>query len=153
MASETELKKSKKSTSKEEVKQTKSTNYRLEKNKTHYFVFIFNQKDVNVNQLNFKFVAFNVDFYLNDNLTIEREKFDEDYMFFQVISFKNAKEAEIYQKKLSENESRFKEEIPSNDYRHFIISESNLNLLKAEKDLAGYLNFLKTNYSENEAHE
>lgn len=153
MASETELKTSKDSTSKEEVKQTKSTNYRLEKNKTHYFVFIFNQKDVNVNQLNFKFVAFNVDFYLNDNLTIEREKFDEDYMFFQVISFKNAKEAEIYQKKLSENESRFKEEIPSNDYRHFIISESNLNLLKAEKDLAGYLNFLKTNYSENEAHE
>lgn len=131
----------------EEIETT--VNYVYKEFEKHLFFMIYAKKDVNFNQLNFSFVSFNVDFFLDDNLIISPEEFNNQYALILVKEFKNAELAKAYLSKINEEKERLLNEVISSDYRFLIISQSNYNLFIESKSLAGYLKFFQSNYSEN----
>ncbi|MEO7294321.1 MAG: hypothetical protein ABIW34_14530, partial [Ginsengibacter sp.] len=77
---------------------------------------------------------------------IVKDVFDKDRSFLIFSKFPDANAAIVYADRLKKNAPSEVSWLPANKYSFVIISDANLQVLKANKDLAGYIKLLNTKY-------
>lgn len=102
-------------------------------------------KKSNMNQLKFNLVSFNVDVFIDLDLDVNNQSFNEFYEIVKVGKFKNNQKAMEYFDAVTHKEGLFNP-LKSDEYISFIISLENLDLFLQDKSVADYLKFFKANY-------
>ena len=120
-----------------------STSYEQPKGEHLFLAFI--PKGSSINQLRFNLVSFNVDNFINLNLTVNSRELTDFVSIMVVDKFKNKDEAMEYFSAISA-EKGIMGAINPEDYSLVIISRANYNQLIKEKSIADYLNFFRANY-------
>lgn len=122
--------------------------YAFEADKPHFVVLILNKVDpIFVNEARNAFLRFNRDQYRDKQMQAELIELDADNRLLIMSPFKNVEEAVAY---VDQNKPRTATEIipwlKGGKYSYSIITERNLELLKASKDLDKYHQFLEKFY-------
>ncbi len=112
----------------------------------NFFFGITVEKAADVNQMNFNVINFNLDNYAALNLGIQNETIGTKNVLF-VRSFNDLTSAKRYMESLMQNPDIFKSLNPT-DFRPFMISLSNYNTLKADKDFEKYYLFYQKYYEQ-----
>lgn len=120
-----------------------AVNYRKSE-KEHLFAILVPKK-TNLNQLKFNIVSFNVDVFINLDINVSNQPFNEFFEMIKVERFKTITEAIEYYDAAMHKEGLFNP-LKSDEYSAFIISTENFSLFMEDKSLADYLNFFKANY-------
>ena len=113
-------------------------------NGKHIFIAVV-PKGSPINQLKFNLVSFNVDFFLDMNLSVGNKELSEFYDLITVETFKDQKEAMEYFKQASAEEGLMGT-LAKEEFTFFVISNDNLDLFIGDKSVVGYLNFFRANY-------
>ena len=124
-----------------DVKQAVSYN---EPNGEHLFVVLVPKKS-NLNQLKFNVVSFNVDAFINIDLSVNNQPFNDYFELIKVEKFVDSKQAMEYYLAITQKEGIFNP-LKSDEYTTFIISAENFVLFMEDKSLADYLKFFKSTY-------
>jgi tetratricopeptide (TPR) repeat protein len=119
--------------------------YSFEENKPHYFVLVVEKDKVNINQLLFNIISFNIDQYTSEDFITEGEMLDEIHQIITVKSFPEEKAAMEYYTKIK-SDLKILSELENTHYDFFIISDTNLNTLLNDKSVSKYLKFFKKQY-------
>lgn len=111
----------------------------------HYVVIILNKVDpVFVNEARNAFYRYNRDTYFNKNMQAELVEIDNDNRLLLISPFKNAAEAIAY---VDQTKPKTSSEIvpwlKGGKYTYSIITEKNLEVLKGNKDINAYTQFLE----------
>jgi len=88
------------------------------------------------------FVRYNREKFAGENIEVVKETVDDDKSLLIFRQFTDAASATVYSEKISKDAALEVSWLPANKYSFFIISDVNLQLLKANKDLPGYLKLL-----------
>jgi tetratricopeptide (TPR) repeat protein len=118
--------------------------YSLSGNETHYFVYIV-PAAINMNQLIFNIVNFNLDNFDTLRLEVKRQNLDGKKGLCLVQKFNNGGEAMAYLMKIAQSQEVFRD-IDSSGITPAIISQSNLSKLIESGKVDQYLLFFKLNY-------
>lgn len=110
----------------------------------HLLVVLVPKKS-NLNQLKFNIVSFNVDAFINLDLSVTNQNFNEFFELIKVDKFKDSKQAMEYYHAAIQKEGLLNPLKPS-EYTIFVISSENFNVFMADKSLADYLIFFKSAY-------
>ncbi len=110
-----------------------------------HLLIIMVPKKSNMNQLKFNIVSFNVDAFINIDLSVNNQPFNEFFELIRVEKFKDSKQAMEYYQAAIRKEGLLNPLKP-NEYSIFIISTGNYTLFMEDKSLADYLNFFKATY-------
>lgn len=110
----------------------------------HLFVVLVPKKS-NLNQLKFNIVSFNVDAFIDIDLSVNNQPFNEFFELIKVEKFKDSKQAMEYFQAASRKEGLLNP-LKKEEYTIFIISSENFALFLEDKSLADYLNFFQSNY-------
>jgi outer membrane protein assembly factor BamD (BamD/ComL family) len=122
--------------------------FALELDKPHYVVMILDKVDgVYINEAKNAFNRFNSESYYTQSLKITRDAIDADKVLLLFSPFENADAAIKYYDKIKKAAPSEISWLPPNKYSFLIISDSNLQLLKTNKDLTGYKQLLNTNFN------
>jgi tetratricopeptide (TPR) repeat protein len=113
-------------------------------NGEHLFVVLVPKK-INLNQLKFNLVSFNVDAFINIDLAVNNQPFNEFFELIRVEKFKDSKQAMDYYQAAIRKEGLFNPLKPD-EYSMFVISAENYALFTIDKSLADYLKFFKAAY-------
>jgi tetratricopeptide (TPR) repeat protein len=92
------------------------------------------------------FNRYNRENFSSQTIDITKDPFDKDKNFLIFSKFADADAAMIYAERLKKNAPSEVSWLPANKYSFAIISDANLQVLKANKDLAGYIKLLNTKY-------
>lgn len=109
------------------------------KNISHKFVLFYSNK-IDPFKLKTAFEEFNF-----AGLTMNNYKYDEEHDCLVISGFANQEEAMRYFRSAVGNRKLFKP-LRNTDYRNFIVSETNFNILKEKKMVEQYLIFFKKYY-------
>ncbi len=112
--------------------------------KEHLFVILVPKKS-NMNQLKFNIVSFNVDAFINLDINVSNQPFNEFFEMIKVDKFRTITEAMEYFDAVMHKEGLFNP-LKTDEYSAFIISTENFALFMEDKSLAEYLKFFKSNY-------
>jgi len=110
-----------------------------------HFLIVLVPKKSNLNQLKFNLVSFNVDAYINIDLSVTNQTFNDFFDLIRVEKFTDSKQAMEYYTATSQKEGLFNPLKPD-EYTMFVISVENFDLFMKDKSIADYLKFFKTNY-------
>jgi len=128
--------------------QKQASAYTLNTNAAHFVVLVLNKVDpVFVNEAKNAFFRYNRETYYNKTFTLELQQLDEENRLLVTSSFANAQEAIDYIEKAKPKTAT--EIIPwlkGGKYNYIIISQTNLDLLKSNKDIDNYKSFLNQNF-------
>jgi len=127
---------------KEETQIAQNT-YIINDSEAHYMIFSV-PLSFNVNQLNFNILNFNLDFFDNKNLTVDKITVGNEILLI-VKSFKNKTDAINYYKKIT-NYSDIYRDTGNQGVKTFVINESNLKIIQQEKTSSRYMKFFIQNY-------
>jgi tetratricopeptide (TPR) repeat protein len=128
----------------EEDKQVAQEIYQFTPSEKHYICLV-QPKNVDLNQLSFNIINFNLDNEGMENVTTSIEDFDKGVKVFTIKGFDDAKKAFDYHDRLMLYKDLFKDVTPSNP-QFFIISGSNYTTLSKDKSVNKYLLFYNENY-------
>ncbi len=128
----------------EEEKQVALKLYEVTDSVSHYFAFVI-PKGLNVNQLIFNIINFNLDNFDKLNLKIENVPLNNNQSLIVVKQFKNKDESLEYSGKIT-NDAGIFEDIDKQNIITFSISIANLEILKTDKSVNRYLAFYNENY-------
>ncbi|MEO6669084.1 MAG: tetratricopeptide repeat protein [Ferruginibacter sp.] len=104
-----------------------------------YVIMILNKVDaVYIKESKTAFDRYNGNNYSSKHLTINRDQLDPDRALLVTATFENADEAVKYYDKIKKAALSEVSWLPANKYSFLLISESNLQLLKANKDIDTY---------------
>ncbi|HEY8689579.1 MAG TPA: hypothetical protein VIM07_10125, partial [Chitinophagaceae bacterium] len=92
------------------------------------------------------FNRYNRENFSSQTIDITKDPFDKDKNFLIFSKFSDANAAIIYADRLKKNAPAEVSWLPANKYSFVIISDANLQVLKANKDLSGYIKLLNTKY-------
>jgi tetratricopeptide (TPR) repeat protein len=120
--------------------------YTFDTSTAHYFA-ILTKQNAFVNQLNFNIINFNLDYYNNMNLAIQREPFNDGTLFL-IKSFSSLDIARLYMDNFLKNNDNFRD-IDQSSLQIFLISNKNLDVLITDKDAQKYILFFEKYYSIN----
>jgi hypothetical protein len=110
----------------------------------HLFVAVI-PKNSPINQLRFNMVSFNVDNFLNLNLSVNSKELTKHISLIVVEPLKNKDEAmEYYRKAVAEQ--GLMGTLQEKDYSLFVISEENFTIFMEDKSVVDYLNFFTNKY-------
>jgi len=110
-------------------------------------VMILDKVDpVYVSEARNAFNRYNRENFAAQTINITKDPFDKDKNFLTFSNFANADAAIKYADRLKKNAPSEVSWLPANKYSFVIISDANLQVLKANKDLAGYIKLLNTKY-------
>ena len=110
-------------------------------------VMILDKVDpVYVSEARNAFNRYNRENFAAQTINITKDPFDKDKNFLTFSNFANADAAIKYADRLKKNAPAEVSWLPANKYSFVIISDANLQVLKANKDLAGYIKLLNTKY-------
>jgi tetratricopeptide (TPR) repeat protein len=112
---------------------------------THYYMISANTNEINTKQLRFEISNFNIFTFSRTTFRVLYYLIDENTELVFVKPFKGKKQSMNYMKLIENNDNVFKELNPEH-YTQFVISESNYEKLKKDKDLEKYLAFYRMNY-------
>jgi len=123
----------------------KTSTYNYNPDASHYVVLILNKVDpVFSNEAKNAFFRYNRETYYNKTFTLTLYQLDDDNRLLLTSSFKNVQEAIDYIEKAKPKTAT--EIIPwlkGGKYSYSVISEANLELLKTEKNMGDYTQFLE----------
>ena len=88
------------------------------------------------------FIRYNREKFSKENIEIVKEVVDKDRSLLVFRQFTDAAAAVMYFAKIKKDAVSEVSWLPTNKYSFFIISDPNLQLLKLNKDLPGYLKVL-----------
>lgn len=127
------------------VKVVTKTIVEYKKSEGEQLFVILVPKKSNINQLKFNIVSFNVDAFINIDLNVSNQPFNEFFELIKVDRFKDEDIAMEYFDAVTHKEGIFSPLKPE-DYSAFVISTENFTLFMEDKSLADYLKFFKSNY-------
>jgi hypothetical protein len=104
---------------------------------------------VYINEAKNAFNRYNREKFSGQPIEITKSPFDKDRNFLVFNQFKDAATAVDYATKIKKSAGSEISWLPASKYTFFIISEANLIILQANKDLQGYLNLLHSKYPVN----
>ncbi len=110
----------------------------------HLFAFVVS-KDVNINQLMFNIINFNIDNYDDLNLKVKSSQLNPAQDIVMVESFSNKRESLDYYNRIALNNAVYKD-IEREGVQPMVISSANLNVLKEDKSAERYLRFFNEYY-------
>jgi hypothetical protein len=113
----------------------------------HLFVLALSNKE-DINRVNFDLLNFNLDFFNQYNLEIEKVEFNARQNFLVVRSFNNREGAERYLDRVIVNQDLITKDLDQNNYDLFIVSVENYEVLKEQNELNPYLLFYEKYYME-----
>jgi outer membrane protein assembly factor BamD (BamD/ComL family) len=92
------------------------------------------------------FSRYNSGRFPEKNITIAKEQLDNDKTLLVFTQFTNADDAISYIASLKSEATSQISWLPANKYYYIVISESNLSILRNNKNLKGYLDLLRSKY-------
>jgi hypothetical protein len=110
----------------------------------HLFIAVVPKKS-NLNQLKFNLVSFNVDAFINIDLSVNSQPLNEFFDLIRVEKFKDSKQVMEYYQAIMSKEGLFNPLKPE-DYTLFVISSENYSLFLVDKSLVDYLKFFNSTY-------
>ncbi|HKZ67040.1 MAG TPA: hypothetical protein VJ111_11810, partial [Chitinophagaceae bacterium] len=133
--------------SKQPVKTAPSSSYSFEAETPHYVVIVLNKVDpIFINEAKNAFARYNRDTYYNKQMQAELIEIDADNRMLLISPFKNATEAIAY---VDQTKPKTANEIipwlKGGKYSYSIITDKNLKILKNNKDIDKYKQFLDKN--------
>jgi tetratricopeptide (TPR) repeat protein len=125
----------------------KNKNFELKPESPHYVVMILDKVDgVYINEAKNAFVRFNKGSMETINTTIKRDTLDAQKALLIFTPFENAAAAIKYFDKIKRAAPSEVSWLQAAKYSFIIISETNLQLLKTNKDIAAYKQLLNANF-------
>jgi tetratricopeptide (TPR) repeat protein len=113
----------------------------------HYVVMILDKVDpVYVGESKNAFDRYNGENFYNTPISINKDAIDNDIKLLLFKPFADAAAAIQYADKIKRAAASEVSWLPANKYSFIIITEVNLQLLKTNKDIAGYKKLLNTQY-------
>ncbi len=129
------------------VKPLVSGSFSLIENVPHYVIMILDKVDpVYMSEARNAFSRYNREKFAGQAIDITRDAFDKDRNFLIFTQFADANAALAYADKLKRNAPSEVSWLPAAKYSFTIISDANLQVLKANKDLTAYIKLLNTKY-------
>ena len=119
--------------------------YSFEDSTSHYFALVVEKDKVDINQVLFFIISFNIDFYTSEDFITEGEMLDEDHQIIAVKQFVDEKAAMEYYSKIK-SDPEILAELSNTFYDFFVISDKNLKTLHEDKSVSKYLKFFKKQY-------
>jgi len=119
--------------------------YSFEDSTSHYFALVVEKDKVDMNQLLFFIISFNIDFYTSEDFITEGEILDDNHQIITVKQFVDEKAAMEYYSKIK-SDPEILAELSNTGYDFFIISDNNLKTLHEDKSVSKYLKFFKKQY-------
>ncbi len=110
----------------------------------HMFILLVPKRS-NINQLKFNIISFNVDEFIDANLNVTNQPYNDYIEMITCTGLKDRKAAIRYFNLISK-ESKVFAGLKPNDYQMFVISIDNFAIFLSEKSIPDYLNFFKANY-------
>jgi len=111
----------------------------------HYFLLALRSGE-NVNQVSFDLLNYNLDYFNQYDLNIERVELEETYNMLAVKSFTDSDGADRYLQAVADSSEIILKEIPSEQYRLMIISADNFAILTREMEHIPYYLFYRKHY-------
>ena len=125
----------------------KNGSFMLQPDKPHFVIMILDKVDgVYITEAKNAFNRFNRESYYTQNIIINRDVLDAEKVVLLFSPFEDASAAVKYYDKIKKAAPAEISWLPANKYSFLIISESNLQLLKTNKDIKGYKQLLNTNF-------
>lgn len=114
----------------------------------HFFVLIIDKK-LDVNQIKFNTINFNLDYFIQKDYNTESADFNKFFNYILVKKFADLTEGMEYYNELNQQIDKVVGNVDKEDYQFFIISADNFNSFDQEKAIREYLMFFKENYLKN----
>jgi tetratricopeptide (TPR) repeat protein len=116
-------------------------------NAPHHVLMILDKVDgVYINEAKNAFTRYNRENYYSLPLTITKDAIDAERNLLVISSFPDAATAMLYYDKIKRSAASEVSWLPPTKYSFLIITEENLQLLKANKNLSGYKALLNTQF-------
>ncbi len=127
-----------------EKKVTVIPSYAAKEDEPHLFVLLFNEKDADVNKVIFNINKYNADYHKKRGLSVAKQTINSKVMVV-VEGLSNKTNALRYFKKIINNSSAYAG-LEKIDYRNFVITPSNLEMLKKKGNVKEYIDFYAKRY-------
>ena len=111
----------------------------------HYFLLAL-QSGENVNQVSFDLLNYNLDYFNEYDLNIERLELNDGYNMLVVQRFTNAEAALRYLDVIRQQSGQILEGIPAERYKMMVISLDNFNILASQQAHNPYYLFFRKHY-------
>jgi hypothetical protein len=112
---------------------------------THFFAFVM-PKGMNINQLIFNIINFNLDYFDDMNLRVENMELNSSHTLILVKTFENRDQVMPYYDRITRETGIFND-VDQKDIIGFVISSPNMNILRTDKSADRYLKFFDENYN------
>jgi len=112
---------------------------------THLYVIAVKTEYVDINRVKFNMINYNLEYFSNFDFKLGIRKISETTSLLILRSLSDAQQAMNYYSLVNISDEVF-EEIDKDNVDHFIITESNLTKLAADKRVSKYLEFFYENY-------
>jgi len=119
--------------------------YSYEPEALHYFVLAVG-KQVNLNQLRFNLINFNLDYYLQEDYNVSDRQLNEYSQLLIVKKFDELEKARDYFFTFDAKQGLVFQGVENEGYQYFIISVDNYVTLTAERSISDYLQFFQGAY-------
>ncbi len=136
-----EEKETKKEEKKPEPQEKEKSIYTFSKDEPYYFVIIANKEKIDMGQLKFNLINFNLDYFLQKDYTTDSKDFNEFNTIIIVKKFENYDRAKKYYEIMSKKEDRVFQEIHNENFNYFFISVKNYINLLEKQSIIEYLKF------------
>lgn len=116
-------------------------------NAPHHVIMVLNKVDqVYITEARNAFIRYNRENFYGQTININKDVLDADNNLLVITSFKDAAAAMLYYNKIKKDAASEISWLPANKYSFLIITEENLQLLKTNKNVAGYKALLNTQF-------
>ena len=128
----------------QEVQKEAEVLYQIGDSVEHYFAFVI-PKNVNINQLLFNIINFNLDNFPDKKLTQVNGRLNDKNDVVIVKSFESKNEAMFYYKKITASDETYKD-IQKEELIPMVISTANYKILMQDKSVEKYMKFFDQHY-------
>ena len=121
--------------------------YKIDDSDKQYFVILLD-KNADIYRLKYNLFGYNIDYFSMFDFEISTGTWNDRYQLIKVLPFASRKEAVKYYKSANKHKDIVFKGIDERQYKFFVISETNIPVLQADKDFDRYMNFFTGKYLE-----
>lgn len=119
--------------------------YKFDATEEHFFVLMFDKKDVDPNRTLFNVSKYNSESYNSRVFKVDRLSLNKQNIMIMVKGLKDKEDALNYFNGVITSDKVFNG-LENVDYRNFVISNSNFKIFKKNQDIESYLDFYTQSY-------
>ncbi|MBI5540561.1 MAG: tetratricopeptide repeat protein [Bacteroidia bacterium] len=127
--------------------ETEDALYKLDETDKQYFIILLD-KNADIYHLKYNLFGYNIDYFSMFNFEISTGTWNDRYQLIKVQPFNSRKEAVKYYKSANKHKDVVFKDIDERQYKFFVISEKNIEVLQADKDFDRYQKFFAKKYLE-----